>query len=220
MDTEERAAFYQEISNRGILLYLHEDGEEGTHCVSKVATQADRLDHFTGELPQGATVLARVQAGPPAISNPPQISDLYQMMGDSIQISTSSLSMEPFTPAVMHDGVMPAEPLGPPSRVLFSNRDRAEGYVKSQIGWDWHPTVEQVLQAAPPPPTGKFSSFIMYNIGFGPQNLDLGEIEADDFQFAQSIAEDRAREHFAKYMPKEDYDQTKKTVRIRPLMPV
>ena len=181
MNAEERAAFYQEISNRGILIFLRETNEEGTYCVSKSGTQADPRRAFMGE--------ADIPVAPP---------------GGEVLLYYSD----------------EANPSPVPQAISFPNRDRAESYVKSQIGWDWKPEVlEQAPQIVVGPPVGRFSSFIMFDTGFGPQNLELGTIEADDPALAQSIAEGRAREHFTQYLPKEDFDSTKKSIRIRPLLP-
>jgi hypothetical protein len=186
MNAEERAAFYQEISNRGILIFLREDNEEGTYCASKVGTQADPSPSFPAGGLETGVVLAWYSV-PPSEDN-----------------------------AI----VDPRQGQQFPQQVLFSNRGRAEAYVRFHLNWDWKPEVlAQAPQIVVGPPAGRFSSFMMFDTGFGPQNIELGTIEADDPALAQSIAEGRAREHFAQYLPKEDFDHTKKSIRIRPLLP-
>ena len=177
MNALERAAFYEEISNRGILVFRHEENEEGTFCAQKVATQADQSLLFEGNIPSGVKSIGAHNC-----------SGVGHFMQDCS------------------------------CKLLFINRDDAESFVKSYIGWDWKPDEkEKQLQIIQSLAVERFQAFMMFDTGIGPENLDLGEIEASDPTMVMSIAESRARDHFDKYLPKEDLDQTKKSIKFRPI---
>jgi len=100
------------------------------------------------------------------------------------------------------------------SDVLFSSIEDAINFIKCAISWEWKPTPIEVLPVLEE--EIKFAAHIMFQTEIDTYSVSLGIIKHHDGKAAYEIAETRAREYFKNNLPKYNFDEIKKQIRIKP----
>ena len=102
----------------------------------------------------------------------------------------------------------------------FATDDDAIEFVKRFIGWTFETSV-QTENKEPEVTNCYFEAHMMIDIGFGPQNVPLGQLvstcQNDDWRKeVQNAANELARKYLVKNYPERDPDGIAKSVKVRP----
>ena len=102
----------------------------------------------------------------------------------------------------------------------FATEDEAIDFTKKFIDWDFESTEEPA--AEPDIVTCYFEAHMMVNLGFGPQNVPLGQLVSscqseDWYQKLQEGAKELAKDYLIKNYPERNPDQISKSVKVLPV---
>ena len=116
------------------------------------------------------------------------------------------------------------------SRVYIDGTNKAKGFVTEEeaidfakrfIDWTFESTASAETKE-PEIANCYFEAHMMIDLGFGPQNVALGQLVSDCqkenwYATLKQGAEDIARKYLVKHYPGRDPDQIQKSVKVRPV---
>jgi hypothetical protein len=111
----------------------------------------------------------------------------------------------------------------------FDTEDSAIEFAKNYVEWKWDQPVEDeaaAIEEGPETAAHRFEAHMMIDIGFGPQNIPLGQmvsdcvsetVHGDWYQGLLEEAHGRAESILVKEYPDRDLDSIERDIRVKPI---